>query len=94
MRVFKLRDMTGVPSPVSERFSPETIAQARESLERANLRFDNSTGKIYLGRECGESYCTSTDHVPHKSAEEVMRWEFSRWIKNSASRISRGFKAV
>lgn len=90
-RFIRLADLDGMEVP-NARYSDELTAKARASLVRRNLRFDNSTGVLRDNTYIHERFVNPSDHVPATSEEEVMRWQFSRYINNSASRISRGYK--
>lgn len=73
-------------------YLPSHIAAARAALVKRNLRLDNATGTI---RDCNgelERFSRQPDHEPHTSLEDVMRWDFQRYIRNGASRIERGFE--
>ena len=92
-RYIKLADLDHIPTPDNGTFTPTQLAQGRAAMVAQKLRFDNATGKLFdneLG--CCEQFSNPRDHVPAQSAEEVMRWQFSRYINNSASRIARGYK--
>jgi hypothetical protein len=90
-RIIHLRDISDTPTPSHDQFPPALLAQGRAALEQRNLRYDNATGRIYDASGLLENLVNQSDHKPHDSVEEVMRWEFRRYINNSASRIQRGY---
>lgn len=95
-RIINLADLEHLPvlgsNPRGHEFKAESLALARQALVSRNLRFDNVTGRIRDNTGELERYVNQSDFVPHASESEVMQWEFSRWIRNSASRIERGYK--
>lgn len=94
-RHIKLRDLAHIETPSFKSDFPKALlTEARAVLEKRNLRFDNKTGIIRDDR-CGELERPSNprDHIPHQSEVDVMTWEFSRYIGNSASRLQRGYSA-
>lgn len=88
-RHIKLRDLAHLPCKPSWRtYTKEELDKARAVLVKRGLRFDNSSGKI-RDDKIGllESYVNPSDFVPHESEEDVMEWEFSRYINNEAFRM-------
>jgi hypothetical protein len=67
------------------------MRRARAALVARKLTWDNGRGTMRDGGKIVEHFVRQSDHVPHASEEDVMLWEFRRYIANSASRISRGF---
>jgi hypothetical protein len=51
------------------------------------------TGEISDKTGVLERYSNPKTYQPIQDKRWVMRYEFSRWINNSASRLSRGLKA-
>ena len=90
-RIIRLRDVRHIPCN-GDGFRPESVATARTALEARNLRFDNATGIIRDRSGELERFVNQRDHQPAASPEEVMEWQFSRYIRNSASRIERGYE--
>lgn len=86
-----LRDCAGIPLPVKDGYSAEHISQARAALVARGLRFDNKTG-VKRDNDGWLSRPSNYTHEPHVSVEEVMQWEFSCSIYNSAQRIKHGYK--
>ncbi len=99
-RYIHLRDCAHIEAPElhkpwragGQEFKPESIKAAREALCKRDLYFDNYTGRIHEGGEEVEKHSYAGDFVPHHTERDVFDWEFSRYIRNSASRIERGFK--
>jgi len=81
------------PSHVdAAKFSSDLIAQARSAQVKNGLRYNNATCVTSDKDGHRSSFVKKADCVPHKCLEDVMRWEFSHWIRNSADRIKRGYK--
>ncbi len=94
-RHIRLQDCQGMPvRSGTTTFLAGHLAEAREALEKIGLRYDNATGIMRDNRGIREKLCDSRAHVPHKTLDEVMYWEFSRYIRNAASRLARGYSAV
>lgn len=93
-RHIKLADIGHIPTPPHADYPPALRSQGRTALAARGLRYDNATGRLY-DNESGllEQYTNQKDHTPHASLEDVMEWEFSRYIYNSASRLARGYSA-
>jgi hypothetical protein len=67
--------------------------EAIKALIARDLRFNTKNGQIWdnnLGLL--ERYSNPSDYEPTEDPATIMEWNFSRYINNSASRISRGFK--
>jgi hypothetical protein len=95
-RFIRLADIPHVPTPPHSEFPADVQARGRAALVARNLRYDNKRHRLYDNLHGGlcEKYARIEDernHKPHESLEDVMRWEFSRYINNSASRILRGY---
>lgn len=103
MRHIKLSDLSHLPLPAHrvERFierypvtrekAMELINQARIALERRNLRYDTKTGIVrdnHLG--VVKSLVSVNDIATYDNHEEVLEWEFTGDILNSAQRILNG----
>lgn len=91
-KTVRLADVADLPLGPGTDFSPAAVRAARAALLARNLRFNNATGIMRDNTGVLEKYVRASDHKPHKCLEDVMRWEFSRRIRNSASRIERGYK--
>lgn len=100
-----LEDLAHLPTPRQEQldacFGAARVEHARNVLAAEGLRYDNATGIVRIsgrlyGRYSGELERPSNpaDHVPCRSHEEVMRWVFSRYIANGASRMMRGYSVT
>lgn len=87
-----LADMPHIETPSHKEYSRALLATARAALEAKRLRFDNATGIIRDNSGELERFSNPADHVPAESLEEIMEWQFRRYINNSASRISRGYE--
>ena len=92
-RHIHLRDLSHVATPRSGGYSSYVLDKARSALVERDLRYDNSTGMIRDSSGELERYVNQADFTPHETEEAVMRWEFKRYIYNSASRLERGFEA-
>jgi hypothetical protein len=90
-RIIHLRDISDTPTPSHDQFPSTLLVQGRAALEQRNLRYDNATGRIYDASGLLENLTNQSEHKPHDSVEDVMRWEFRRYINNAASRIQRGY---
>ena len=90
--IIKLTDLAGIPTPESKhaQHCREHLAQARKYQEDMGLRYNNRTGRLHDKTGELERYSRQSDFVPHTCEQDVMEWEFSRHINNSADRISRG----
>jgi hypothetical protein len=95
-RIIRLADLTHVPLPPPRSTAPayaaDTLARARAALVGRSLRYDNRTGIIRDRTGWLERPSKPGDFTPHDTAEAVMEWEFSRFIRNAASRIERGLE--
>lgn len=58
-----------------------------------NLRFDNKTGvtRDDDGELC--RYSNPSEFEPFTNTNDVIEWEFKRFINNSISRLRRGYEA-
>lgn len=75
-----------------DKFKPESIERAVDLLSNDNLRYNNTTGKIYCDRfGLIEKYTNQKDFIPHDNIEDICFWEFSRHIFNQVSRMERGY---
>lgn len=92
-RIIHLEDCAGLPVH-GDRYPASLLTPARAALVKRKLRYDNRTGSIHSSDGQLERLVSPSEHTPHTSLEDVMRWEFSRQINNAASRLSRGFTAV
>jgi hypothetical protein len=92
-RHIKLSELSHIPTPKSDTYSAELMEQARTAQVKRNLRWDNTLG-ILRDDDIGlrARFVNQSDHEPHDNEEDVMQWVFASSIKNSASRISRGFE--
>lgn len=90
-RIIRLADLADIKCEPA-RFPESLMKEARAALVKRNLRWDNSKGTMRTSEGLIERFSNPSDHIPHNCVEDVMRWEFSRYINNSASRISRGYK--
>jgi len=88
-----LKDMKEEKDPVNDKFDPELVRECRGILEKRGLRFSNKTGIIRDNTGELERYTVQSEFEPHETLEEVMRWEFTRYIFNSCSRVLYGYKA-
>lgn len=92
-RTIWLRDLAHVPTPRHNEYSRDLMERARAAQVARGLRFDNATGKLFDNRDGEiERFVNPSDHVPAADVQEVMEWQFSRYIANSASRMSRGYE--
>jgi hypothetical protein len=91
-RHIKLSELSYIPTPKLDAYSPDLMEQARAAQVKKNLRWDNALG-ILRDDDIGlrARFVNQSDHEPHDNEEDVMQWAFASSIKNSASRISRGF---
>jgi hypothetical protein len=93
-RIIRIADLSHIPTPSHDTYSPAEMEAARVVMVARNLRFDNATGVLsddrlgWLSRPSNPA-----DHTPHECEADVMRWEFRACIANSASRVSRGYSA-
>ena len=87
-RHIHLRDLTHIECDHGD-YKRENIAIARSALVKRDLRIDNHTGVIRDSNGELERYSRQSDHEPHESLEDAMRWSFQRYIRNGASRIER-----
>lgn len=90
-RLIRLVDIPEIETPDHREYSRELLERGRAALVGRNLRYDNATGIIRDNSGELERFKKQADHVPHNTEQDVMRWEFSRYINNAASRISRGY---
>ena len=74
-------------------FSPELIDQAIQAQVNDNLRYKN--GKTYCNEfGVGSEYVNKSDIPNYETEAECAKWEFSGYVRNSASRLKRGFTAI
>lgn len=90
-RVVRLADLSDIPTPAHDEYTPAEMQAARAAMLETGLRYDNATGVIsnrngWLSRPSNPS-----DHEPMETLEEVMRWQFRAYIANAASRKRRGY---
>lgn len=92
-RYIKLSELSHLPTPKSDDYSLDMMEQARAAQVAKNLRWDNGLG-ILRDDDVGlrARFVNQSDHEPHDNEEDVMQWVFASSIKNSASRISRGYE--
>lgn len=74
-------------------YSLDLINQAIEAQVKDNLRYRN--GKTYCNVfGVGSEYVHKSDIPVYESESECAIWEFSGYVRNSASRLSRGFSVI
>lgn len=90
-RHIRLADLADLPTPKRDHLPAALMEKARAVQVSRNLRWDNATGIVRddLHGEL-ERFSKASDHEPHETIDDVMEWEFSRYIANSASRLLRG----
>lgn len=71
----------------------DRLDEAIEAQKKFNLRYHNNNGKMYGEFGLNEWPSVPSEHIPHETEDQVIEWEFSREIWNSASRLTRGFSA-
>ncbi len=76
------------------KFSKENIVKAVEVLAKAGLKYNNKNGKTYLRKEVMAEYSNKNSIPVYEDVSEVIEWELTSFILNSASRIERGLKAI
>jgi hypothetical protein len=92
-RHINLSELSHIPTPKSDTYSPDLMERARAAQVQKDLRWDNVLG-VLRDNDIGlrARFVNQSDHEPHENEEDVMQWVFASSIKNSASRISRGFE--
>ena len=92
-RHIKLSELSHIPTPESDDYGPELMEKARAAQVKRNVRWDNALG-ILRDDDIGlrARFVNQSDHEPHDNEEDVMQWVFASSIKNSASRVSRGYE--
>jgi hypothetical protein len=96
-KVVKLSQLSRMPVLVPEhvdasKFSSDLIAKARAAQVSAGLRYNTATCVVSDKNGMRSRFAKKSDCTPHRCLEDVMRWEFSSWIRNSANRIKTGYK--
>lgn len=94
-RYVRLRDLAHMPTAdaASHLYAPQIMEAARAALVARNLRYDNARGIIRDDTGELSRFSNPSDHVPHETLADVMRWEFTPYINNAASRLFRGYPA-
>lgn len=75
-------------------YSEENITTAINELSKAGLRYDASNGKTYFKTEVVITYSNKEDIPVYEDVTEVVEWQFTSFILNSASRLHRGLSAI
>lgn len=80
-KTIKLTELDHIDNPVSDEYTPEEIADARETMKRRNLRFSNKTG-IVRDNDVGilAEYVDQSDFEPYDNEQDVFDWEFKKEI--------------
>lgn len=73
-------------------YSPELIDQAIAAQIKNRLRYRN--GRTFDRSGWISEYVYKTDVPQYTDLNECARWELSGHVRNSASRIFRGFTAI
>ena len=90
-RHIRLSEVIDRFAPLTDDYPPKALAAASAALIARGLTFDNLSGEMIEADDVVECFSDPADFAPHSSEDDVMIWEFSRYIRNSASRIERGF---
>jgi len=61
---------------------------------KAKLNYNTKTGKTCYGSEVRAEYTKKEDIQEYMEVLDLVRWELLGWVMNSASRLSRGLKAI
>ena len=76
-------------------FNELEIKEAIEAQIKNGLRYNTKTGATYcndLGK-CSK-YVRKKDIPEYEDSSEVAKWEFSGFVRNSASRKKRGYSLI
>lgn len=76
-------------------FSKSLLIEALEANAKDELRYNKTYG-ITQNKSMGRiaEYVNKTDISEYDSDEEAAIWEFSGWVRNSASRKERGYSII
>lgn len=94
-QTIRLADLEHMPIKafLADSFTQNHIDAARRVLVARDLRYNLKTGITRDSRGQLARYCHKSNIPVYESMEQVLEWEFRRYIRNGASRLSRGFKA-
>ena len=92
-RSIRLSDLAHIPTPPHRTYTAAEMEAARAAMCERGLRFDNATGVLFDRNGWISRPSNPSDHTPHESEAELLRWAFGNNIANAASRVRRGFPA-
>ena len=76
-----------------DRYKIQTIKEAMKAQVNDNLRYKN--GKTYCKEHgIGSQYVNKHEIPNYIDPAEAAKWEFTGYVMNSASRITRGYTAI
>ena len=74
-------------------YSPKQIEEAIQAQIGNELRYRNGKTIDKLFGVCAE-YVNKSEIPKYSTKDEAAKWEFSGWVRNSASRVTRGYTAI
>lgn len=75
----------------------ELINKGLQAQIKNNLRYNPKTGKTYSNdfkNTCVAEYVETKDIPKYEDTETCACWEFAGFVRNSASRLQRGYSAI